>query len=203
MKYMETIHLISGSPRRQTLLNQMGLPFKVNPVDTEEFMDPRKSPDELARSIAEEKLHAFLSVKPDDVEWAVAADTFIYFEGTTIGKPGDRFDAYNELKKFSGQTHQVYTGITLFNKETDRIITEVEITDVTFRKLTENEIQWYLNTDEWKDVAGSYRIQEKGECLIQGINGSYSSVMGLPITLFYGMLSKLNYKFDKFPAGNC
>jgi nucleoside triphosphate pyrophosphatase len=197
---METIHLISGSPRRQTLLNQMGLTYKVCPVDTEEFMDPAKGPDELARAIAEEKLHAFLENKPDNVKWAVAADTFIFFDGRTVGKPVDREDACRELNNFSGHTHQVYTGITLFCSNTDTILTDVDVTDVTFRDLTENEIQWYLNTEEWKDVAGSYRIQEKGECLIQGINGSYSCVMGLPITLFYGMLSKLNYKFDKFPV---
>jgi len=197
---MEKIHLISGSPRRQILLSQMGIPFILNPVDTEEFMDPDKNPADLAISIAEEKLYAFLENKPEGVQWAVAADTFICFNGKTIGKPSGRDDAERELKNFSGRTHQVYTGITLYSCCDDTVITEVEITDVTFRELSEKEILWYLNTEEWKDVAGSYRIQEKGECLIQGINGSYSNVMGLPITRFYGMLSKLNYQFDKFPA---
>ncbi|MDA3808930.1 MAG: Maf family protein [Spirochaetaceae bacterium] len=200
---METIHLISGSPRRQILLKQMGLPFTVYPVDTEEYMDPDMEPENLAISIAGEKLKAFLDTNPEDVKWAIAADTFIYLEGTTVGKPYDREGAYKELKRFSGKTHQVFTGISLYNKELNIIINDIDKTDVTFRELTENEIQWYLGTNEWKDVAGSYRIQGKGECLIQSINGSYSSVMGLPITLFYGMLKKLNYKFDKFPAGNC
>lgn len=200
MVKMETIHLISQSPRRQTLLNQMGIPFIVKPVDTEEFMDPFKRPGDLAKSIAEEKLHAFLESNPKDISWAVAADTFIYFKGKTIGKPNNRDDAMRDLRNFSASTHQVYTGITLYNRSKDKIDTEVDITDVTFRELSEKEILWYLNTEEWKDVAGSYRIQEKGECLIQGINGSYSNVMGLPITRFYGMLSKLNYQFDKFPV---
>lgn len=197
---MELIHLISGSPRRQTLLRQMGLPFEVNPVNTEEFMDPAMDPEKLAASIAEEKLHAFLKSQPKNIQWAIAADTFIHFNGKTIGKPMNRADAMNELMQFSGKTHQVLTGVTLYRGKSETAITEVDKTDVTFRKLTENEIQWYLNTEEWKDVAGSYRIQEKGECLIRGINGSYSNVMGLPITLFYGMLSKLNYQFDKFPV---
>jgi septum formation protein len=197
---METIHLISGSPRRQTLLNQMGIPFTVNPVDTEEYMDPLLNPVNLAISIAREKLDAFLKEKPVDVNWAVAADTFIYFEGRTVGKPTDKNDAYRELKSFSGKTHQVYTGVSLYNREQNIIINDADKTDVTFRDLTEMEIQWYLNCNEWRDVAGSYRIQEKGECLIERINGSYSSVMGLPITLFYGMLTRLNYKFDKFPV---
>lgn len=197
---METIHLISGSPRRQRLLKQMGISFIVNPVNTPEFLDPAMSPGDLAKSIAEEKLQAFLQTKPLNIQWAVAADTFIYFNGRTVGKPKNRDEAYVELKQFSGKKHQVFTGITLYSGRTDSMISDVEITDVTFRDLNENEIQWYLNSGEWKDVAGSYRIQEKGECLIKGINGSYSSVMGLPITLFYGMLSRLNYKFDKFPV---
>lgn len=197
---MDTIHLISGSPRRQVLLSQMGLPFEVNPVETEEFMDPAVAPEDLAISIAEEKLQAFLESKPENIKWAVAADTFILFNGKTIGKPLNRDDAMNEIIEFSGKTHQVLTGVTLFCGESQTITSEVDKTDVTFRKLTMREIQWYLATEEWKDVAGSYRIQEKGECLIQGINGSYSNVMGLPITRFYGMLQKLNYQFDKFPV---
>lgn len=197
---MEIIHLISGSPRRQILLRQMGLPFVVNPVDTEEFMDPAMDPDVLAKSIAREKLDAFLKSKPEKIKWAIAADTFIHFNGKTIGKPLNIDDAMNELIQFSGHTHQVLTGVALYCGESKSITMEVDITDVTFRNLTDREIQWYLATEEWKDVAGSYRIQEKGECLIQGINGSYSNVMGLPITRFYGMLSKLNYQFDKFPV---
>lgn len=197
---METIYLISGSPRRQTLLTQMGVPFIVQAVETEEYMDPESAPEELAKSIAEEKLYAFLERKPENVLWAVAADTFISFDGKTIGKPRDRSEAERELRSFSGRTHRVYTGVTLYCHSSDTVLTEVDITDVTFRKLSDKEIIWYLNTEEWKGVAGSYRIQGKGECLISGINGSYSNVMGLPITLFYGMLSRLNYKFDKFPV---
>ena len=197
---MEKIHLVSGSPRRQILLKQMGIPFFVSPVDTEEYMDPALPPEVLASSIAEEKLNEFLSNQPENLLWAIAADTFIYHEGRTIGKPDDENDAYMMLKKFSGKKHQVYSGIALYNRKADKIITDIDITDVTFRNLTENEIQWYLDTEEWKDAAGAYKIQEKGECLIKGINGSYSCVMGLPIALFYGMLTKLNYKFDKFPA---
>ena len=83
---MEKIHLISGSPRRQILLKQMGLQFIVNPVDTEEFMNPSKSPEENARSIAEEKLQAFLKIKPEGVRWAVAADTFISIDGRKCGE---------------------------------------------------------------------------------------------------------------------
>ncbi len=197
---MELIHLISASPRRQILLKQMGLPFSVSPVVTDEFLDPALPPEILAVSIAEEKLHAYLDKKKENIKWAVAADTFIYHEGQTIGKPADRNEAKKILMSFSGKKHQVYSGVALYKSDCKEILTEIEITDVEFRHLTENEIVWYLNTGEWKEVAGAYRIQEKGECLIKGINGSYSSVMGLPITLFYGMLSKLNYEFDKFPA---
>lgn len=197
---MELIYLISSSPRRRILLEQMKLPYSVHPVDTEEDMTRPLEPSELARAIAREKLDAFLAVKPDGVKWAVAADTFISFEGRVVGKPADREEAYRELKSFSGRTHQVLTGITLYCNSSGAILTETDSTDVTFRDLTEGELRWYLDSGEWDGVAGSYRIQGLGECLISGINGSYSNVMGLPITRFYGMLTKLNYRFDKFPA---
>lgn len=174
----------------------MGIPYSVNPVDTEEDMTRNLSPEELAASIAEEKLHAFLKNPPADVSWAVAADTFISYMNRRVGKPVDRNDAERELKSLSGKTHQVLTGIALYCRRDDVILSEVDITDVTFRSLTPREIEWYLDSGEWEGVAGSYRIQGKGECLISGINGSYSNVMGLPITRFYGMLSKLDFTFD-------
>lgn len=197
---MEQVHLISASPRRRTLLEQMGIPCIVAPVDIHEDMNRDLTPEELAGTIAREKLGAFLKTGPADIRWAVAADTFISFGGRTVGKPADREEAYRELKNFSGNTHQVLTGVSLYRGSDGTIITETGITDVTFRNLSEEEILRYLRSGEWEGVAGSYRIQGKGECLISGINGSYSNVMGLPITRFYGMLTKLNYSFDKFPA---
>ncbi|MBB6481318.1 Maf family protein [Spirochaeta isovalerica] len=193
---MEKIHLVSSSPRRQTLLTQMGIPFDVFPVETEEDMTRDIGPEVLARTIAEEKLHAFLKNPPIQVKWAVAADTFISYHDRRVGKPENRLEAERELLSLSGMTHQVLTGISLYRAKDRTILTEVDITDVTFRPLSAKEIAWYLDTEEWKGVAGSYRIQGKGECLISGINGSYSNVMGLPITRFYGMLTKLDFTFD-------
>jgi septum formation protein len=197
---MENIYLVSSSPRRQTLLDQMGLSYTVSPVETAEDMTQNLSPENLAKNLAEEKLRAFLENQPVDTLWAVAADTFISYREKRVGKPRNRNEARAELISLSGMTHQVLTGISLYCNRKNIIITEVDCTDVTFRSLSEGEIEWYLNTEEWKGVAGSYRIQGKGECLIERINGSYSNVMGLPITRFYGMLTRLNFKFDKFPA---
>ena len=118
-----------------------------------------------------------------------------------MGKPKDRSEAYEELKSFSGRTHQVLTGITLYHKESETILTEVDITNVTFRSLTENELQWYLSIQKsGKMSLALTEYRKKANALSVVLMGSYSSVMGLPITLFYGMLSKLNYKFDKFPV---
>lgn len=193
---MENIYLVSSSPRRQTLLDQMGLLYTVSPVETEEDMTQDLNPENLAKELAEEKLRAFLKKRPDDAIWVVAADTFISYRDKKVGKPDNREEAKGELLSLSGMTHQVLTGISLYSKRENIILTEADYTDVTFRSLSESEIEWYLDTEEWKGVAGSYRIQGKGECLIEKINGSYSNVMGLPITRFYGMLTKLNFSFD-------
>ena len=193
---MEKIHLVSSSPRRQTLLDQMGIPFAVCPVDTEEDMTQKLSPEGLAIALSREKLEAFLNEPPLDLKWAVAADTFISYRNRRVGKPQNREEAEKELRSLSGMTHQVLTGISLYSVRENTLISEVDVTDVTFRPLSDREIRWYLDSGEWEGVAGSYRIQGKGECLISGINGSYSNVMGLPITRFYGMLTKLNFQFD-------
>jgi len=174
----------------------MGIPFTVCPVDTEEDMTQKLSPEELAMALSREKLEAFLKEPPEDLKWAVAADTFISYRRRRVGKPRNRGEAEKELMSLSGMTHQVLTGISLYCAREKTLVSEVDITDVTFRPLSHREIQWYLDSGEWEGVAGSYRIQGKGECLISGINGSYSNVMGLPITLFYGMLTKLNFQFD-------
>ena len=109
---METIHLISGSPRRQILLNQMGLPFIINPVDTEEYLDPVKGPDELARSIAEEKLQAFLNTDPQNVKWAVAISnndivTVSYSNGKAYNTPNLPLSKIDQYVIINGMENNV------------------------------------------------------------------------------------------------
>jgi septum formation protein len=185
--------LASASPRRQTLLHQMGLRFSVVPASIEEHIRELE-PNQLATTLAEEKVEQIRSSSPEYREtWIVGADTIIVLQGTIIGKPVSREEGGRLLEAFSGATHQVITGVALYCPEKKTVSSRSAVTDVTFAQLSNAEIQWYLDTEEWEDVAGGYRIQGRGACFINHINGSFSNVMGLPIHTFYGMLRDNHY----------
>jgi septum formation protein len=112
-----------------------------------------------------------------------------------MGKPKSIIEAKEHLLSFSGRTHQVITALALYNGNTGRFIQKTSRTEVNFAKLSSEEIDWYLGTLEWQDVAGSYRIQEKGSLLINSISGSWYNVIGLPIRLFYGMVASQGLSF--------
>ena len=188
---MDLIHLASASPRRAHILKQLGIPFKAVPQETEEIFN-RKSAVHNARRIAKEKIYACRRNHPD-FHWIIGADTFIFFKGRMTGKPTDREEAFSMIRRFSGKSHKVITGVSVYSGESQKTLTGTASTSVLFRRLTENEINWYLDTGEWQGAAGGYRIQEKGAVLVRRINGSYSNVMGLPIQLIYGMLKELGY----------
>lgn len=174
----------------------MGIAFVLSPVDIEEDMQRPMPAKELASLIAQEKLEEFLRRQESAIPWALAADSFIDKNGTLVGKALTREEARANLEMFSGQSHQVITGLALYCGAEQRIYVESEVTTVRFRSLTYKEIDWYLDTEEWQGVAGSYRIQARGECLVERIEGSYSNVVGLPITCLYKMLHRLNYPFS-------
>ena len=143
--------------------------------------------------LAKKKAQAVVSTLPQNF-WVLGVDTFIWHKNQFIGKPRDREEARGMLKIFSGSTHQVISGLALVHKK-NRWITDYACTMVTFRDLTDKEIDWYLDTEEWVGVAGAYRIQEKAACFINHLDGSFSNVMGLPIHTFYDMLRHCNYPF--------
>ncbi len=189
----ERLVLASASPRRRELLTQMGLAFTVIPSRADETLDHGRDPGELACEIAERKMADVAARVPEGV-WVLGADTFIVFRGRFMGKPRDRGEARLMLSSLSGNTHQVITGLALRDGSSG-VTTAYETTDVTFRPLSPAEIDWYLSTGEWEDVAAAYRIQERGACLVSSITGSPSNVVGLPIHRFYGMLRDTNYPF--------
>lgn len=192
---MNTLILASGSPRRLEILTQMGLEFEVRPQDVDETFTGRAPADE-AMHLAEKKALSYLSAEPaGKAQWVLAADTFISFEEKLMGKAETRKNAAEMLQMLSGRTHQVVTGLAL-NVPAKGIRTSHCITDVTFAEMSNDEIQWYLDTDEWIGAAAAYRIQEKGALFVESISGSYSNVMGLPINAFYGMLvtDKFNFR---------
>ncbi|MDC7241082.1 MAG: Maf family protein [Spirochaetales bacterium] len=187
------IYLASASPRRKELVLQMGLECTVVPVDVEEHLDQGIPAHILACELSELKMKACLEMSsryPDDAVF-LTADTLISLDDEKIGKPDSRDEAFRILEKLQGRSHQVITGFSLAGGGIEGIFTESEVTDVTFCPMNSFEIEEYLGTEEWKGVAGAYRIQEQGGKYISSLNGTFYNVMGLPINRIYGILSRL------------
>ena len=186
---MEKIILASASPRRKEILTKFNIPFSAVPSPLKEEFNG-DLPEKQVLRLSKEKVNALLKAQPDITpNLILGADTCIAFHGEIIGKPVNAAHALKMLTRFSGTTHQVITGLTLYNGMTGTYMQESETAAVTFASLTAKEVQWYLFTKEWEGVAGGYRIQEQGALLIKSITGSYYNIMGLPIRLFYGMLT--------------
>ena len=168
--------LASQSPRRKELLGLLRLPFRIRVADIDESMDSANSPyDEVAR-IAKRKAEA-ITRESDDV--VIAADTIVVCEGEVLGKPADESDAYRMLRLLSGKSHQVMTGLCVLQGEQICVCTEV--TDISFRELTDEEIYAYIRTGEPMDKAGAYGIQGGAALFAEKISGDYYNVVGLPV----------------------
>lgn len=168
--------LASKSPRRQQLLQQIGLDFTVRVTDTDETMDLSLPPqDEVARVSAAKA--AAVTCDPEDV--VIAADTIVVVDGKILGKPTSSENAVEMLRLLSGRAHRVMTGLTV--RKGDRVISHTEITELHFRKLSDAEINAYVDTKDPLDKAGSYGIQGMAGAFVEGICGDYFNVMGLPI----------------------
>jgi len=184
------IILFSKSPRRQELLKLMGLDFVVMTKDVDESYPSDLSPNKVAQYIAEKKAHAFDDVINDEI--LITADTIVAIDNEILGKPIDEADAKRMLKKLSGRTHQVYTGVALSHHH--KITSFVDKTDVEFREITPNEIDFYVSEYKPYDKAGAYGIQEWiGLTCVRSLNGSYTNVMGLPTEKLYAQILKLNH----------
>jgi septum formation protein len=178
--------LASKSPRRQELMQFMGLDFKVLLKDVDESYPEHLSPAEIACYIAEKKAVAFTAERLESL--VITADTIVAYDGEILGKPADATDAKRMLSKLSGSTHQVYTGVSLAFK--DKLKTFYDQTEVCFRTLTEEEIAYYIASYKPFDKAGSYGIQDwLGFVAVEKITGSYTNVMGLPTEKLYTALS--------------
>ena len=171
------IILASGSPRRKELLELMGLAdFQIIPAQGEPEISGL-SPDETVCALA---LYKARSVQKDNHgHTIIAADTLVYLDGEALGKPKDEEDARRMLTALSGRGHQVYTGVCILTPE--KSITCAERTDVYFRTMTDAEIDGYIATGEPMDKAGAYGAQGKAAVFIEGINGDFFNVMGLPV----------------------
>lgn len=171
--------LVSASPRRSDLLRLAGLAFTVRPADVDETPLPDEDPGDLALRLACAKARA-LPV-PDRPALAIAADTVVAIDGTTLGKPSDRGDAARMLGLLSGRTHQVITAVALRALPEETLVSERALSRVTFVPMSREEIDWYAATGEGMDKAGAYALQGIGACFIASIEGSYTNVIGLPL----------------------
>jgi septum formation protein len=173
------IILASKSPRRRYLLEQAGLKFSVIPSSIDEAKIPLCSPETYVRILSEAKADDISKKYPE--KWVIGADTIVLKNNDILGKPRSRDEARTMLKQLSGQVHQVLTGYAVCCKAKNKMFSETIKTDVLFKNLTHDEIEWYVHTTEPFDKAGSYAIQGLGTFLVKSINGSYTNVVGLPV----------------------
>lgn len=184
------IILASNSPRRKELLGGLGVQYEVKTLpDIDETYPEGLDGEEIPAYIAREKAKAYLPMMKED-ELIITADTIVWLDGEVMGKPKDGEDARRMLHALSGQTHQVITGVCLTSCTFQKSFATV--TDVTFAKLTDEEVNYYVENYRPMDKAGSYGIQEWiGFVGVESISGSYFNVMGLPIQRLYTELKKL------------
>ena len=179
------IVLASQSPRRKELLERMGLEFVTQASKIDESAFDGLEARELVATLSREKAQ-WIARQLDGETLVIGADTVVVRDGAALGKPKDAEDAVAMLLSLSGRDHQVCTGVTVCRG--DRVLTQVEETQVTFRELTETEVRQYVSTGEPMDKAGAYGIQGYGCLLVEGIRGDYSNVVGLPVCRLGQML---------------
>ena len=181
--------LASGSPRRQQLLQDMGVSFELRVKSVEESYPEHLSGEEIASFLARKKAQALLEDLKED-ELLITADTVVWHRGRSLEKPQHAKEAKEMLHALSGDTHQVITAVCLTTKKWEHIICDQ--TTVTFAKLTAEEIDHYIENFKPFDKAGAYGIQEwLGIIGIEEINGSYTNVVGLPTQKLYKALNDI------------
>jgi septum formation protein len=183
--------LASASPRRRELLTLIGIPHTVRPADVDESSQPGELPIPYATRLARAKAERGVANAPD--AFVIAADTIVVIDGHILGKPVDTDDARRTLSRLSGRTHIVVTAMACaFNGQ---LAVGVEEVPVTFRSLTEREIDEYIATGEPMDKAGSYGIQGFGATIVRRIDGDYFAVMGLSLVRLVDLMQHLGVTY--------
>ncbi len=183
------IILGSQSPRRRELLAGLDVPFRAISIDADETFPAELQAGEIPYYISRAKARAYeTQLQPNQL--LITADTIVWLDGHMLGKPHDEAEAVAMLRRLSGRTHQVYTAVT-FAQQGQPLETLVDCTDVTFRELTDEEIEFYVQKYRPLDKAGAYGVQEWiGYVACTAMHGSYFNVMGFPVHLVYRELRK-------------
>ncbi|MBQ3025590.1 MAG: septum formation protein Maf [Spirochaetaceae bacterium] len=192
---MEPIILASSSQRRQEIFRQLGIPYMVVMPEIKEEYPTDLEFEKIPEYLASQKIKAAMKMLPQgqNVPWIFAADTLIFKGDKVYGKPETKEQAVEFLKELQDGTHTVITAIALFNGKINYLSTRTSINKVTFTPISDKEIEWYIETGEWHGVAGAYRIQGMASCFISHIEGTQSSIIGLPIFEFYDILKEQGY----------
>ncbi|MFQ5649906.1 MAG: Maf family protein [bacterium] len=178
--------LASGSPRRASLLKLVGFEFEVKASQLDERNEAYAVPEVHVLELSQKKAWKVAETIKDGL--IVGADTIVVLDSQILGKPDSPAQAREMLRRLSGYTHTVYTGLAIVAQPGGRTISDYEKTDVTFRNLSDTEIEQYVETKSPLDKAGSYGIQDQGALFVSKVNGCFYNVMGFPLSKFYSLL---------------
>lgn len=182
------IILASTSPRRHEILGRY-TDFKIITEDIEENNEEYTSPEQLVSALSFEK--GIRVAQKNEKDIVISADTVVYIDNKVMGKPKDRKDAFNMLKKLSGRRHQVLTGYSIFKIDEKIKYNNYVLSEVVFKNLRDSDINDYLDTKEYVGKAGAYAIQGYGALLVDSIIGDYDNIVGLPISKIFDKLKSL------------
>ncbi|OPH48582.1 septum formation protein Maf [Paenibacillus ferrarius] len=186
--------LASSSPRRQELIQTLGLPYIIRVSDADETVEEKITPAQLVELLSLRKASMVREMLEAEEKHGIiiGSDTVVVYHNEVLGKPADEQDAFRMLQALQGNTHQVYSGIACIDAATGKQAVSHSVTDVKMKPMTDSQILRYIATGEPKDKAGSYAIQGIGATIVHAIEGDYFTVVGLPLSL----LSDLLLQFD-------
>ena len=187
--------LASNSRTRKEILNKVGLKYEVVPSNIEEHSD-KTNPKEYVMNLSKQKAQAVAKIVKEGV--ILSADSIIYIDSKKLEKPKTKEQAKGMLQNLSGKTNYAVTGVTIIDLYQNKEITFNEVTEVYFDKLTEEEIDWYIDNEEYIFERCGYSIAGKSAIYIPKINGDYYNILGMPISKVYKELKALGYKLSDF-----
>lgn len=189
---METLVLGSNSPRRKDLLSSCDIKFEVISHKFDETSIKYKNPVVYAENLSLKKAESLKEMTETSGKYILGVDTIVVFNNKILGKPGNIQEAESYVRMLSGRSNRVISGISLINSSKNVSITSHSISTVYFHKFNEDFIKLYLDNNHWEGYAGGYAIQGIFSLVTKKITGSYTNIVGLPMEILYGMLTKLN-----------
>ena len=197
---MRKLVLASQSPRRRELLEQAGFAFTVSPLQISEIPDENLNLTDQVRDIARRKATAWLeAAKPSEKQGILllTSDTVVVLGDTLLGKPKDQNENLSFLRQLSGRVHEVITAVCLVEGETGQLVVDHDVARIHFRKLNEEEMRAYVESENGLDKAGGYGIQSEAGKFVAKLEGSFDTVMGLPVKLVSDLLAKKGWVVER------